>query len=110
MTVSKGNWQEFSSGSDTFEIRVLPGTDRTQGLSFILFNDIQDMFPGVTRLLNGKRMVGMMADAEGNRYELSIRNELSGCTAENNGALKSWTNDKRRMPHPPHISFNYFLS
>ncbi|KAH7060171.1 hypothetical protein BKA57DRAFT_530679 [Linnemannia elongata] len=79
MTVSKGDWQEFSSGPETFEIRVLPGTERTQGLSFILFNDIQDMFPGVTRLLNGKRMVGMMADAEGNRL-LPLRIEYQpGC-------------------------------
>lgn len=93
MTVSKGDWQEFSSGPETFEIRVLPGTERTQGLSFILFNDIQDMFPGVTRLLNGKRMVGMMADAEGNRYELFFEECAKRMHSKNNGALKSWTND-----------------
>ncbi|OAQ34603.1 hypothetical protein K457DRAFT_901197 [Linnemannia elongata AG-77] len=40
------------------------------------------MFPGVTRLLNGKRMVGMMADAEGNRL-LPLRIEYQpGCTIQ----------------------------
>ncbi|KAF9083198.1 hypothetical protein BGX29_003345, partial [Mortierella sp. GBA35] len=66
MTVSGSEWQEFMSGTETIEIRVFPGTERTQGRAFVLYNDIQDMFPGITRLLNGKRMVGMMTDSEGN--------------------------------------------
>ncbi|KAG0286135.1 hypothetical protein BGZ96_009738 [Linnemannia gamsii] len=69
MTVTNNEWQEFTSGTDTIEIQVYPGTERTQGRAFIMYNDIQDTFPGLTRLLNGKRIVGIMADSEGNRLQ-----------------------------------------
>ncbi|KAF9929600.1 hypothetical protein FBU30_001441 [Linnemannia zychae] len=81
MSVSGVEWQEFTSGEgDTLEIRVFPGTEKTQGRSFILYEDIQDMFPGITRLLYGKRMVGMMADAEGNRLHPLRIEYHPGCT------------------------------
>lgn len=68
MAATNNDWQEFTSGTETIEIQVFSGTERTQGRAFIMYDDIQDTFPGVTRLLNGKRIVGMMADSEGNRY------------------------------------------
>ncbi|KAF8948416.1 hypothetical protein BGZ47_004998 [Haplosporangium gracile] len=82
MTVTNNDWQEFTSGTETIEIQVFPGTERTQGRAFIMYEDIQDTFPDITRLLNGKRVVGMMADSEGNRGSVLEASNLSATAKE----------------------------
>ncbi|KAF8940839.1 hypothetical protein BGZ58_004528 [Dissophora ornata] len=66
-SVSDSDYQEFHDEHDTFELRVFPGTSLTQGRSFVMWDDILDAFPKVSRLQCGKRIVGFMADADGNR-------------------------------------------
>ncbi|KAG0066176.1 hypothetical protein BGZ89_007534 [Linnemannia elongata] len=82
MAATNNDWQEFTSGTETIEIQVFPGTERTQGRAFIMYDDIQDTFPGVTRLLNGKRIVGMMADSEGNRLQPLRIQYQPGCVIQ----------------------------
>ncbi|KAF9169993.1 hypothetical protein BGX21_010270 [Mortierella sp. AD011] len=67
MTVSGYGYQEFQSGPDTFEVRVIPGTALTQGRAFIMWDDIQDIFPLAARLQCGRRVVSFMVDINGNR-------------------------------------------
>ncbi|KAF9437528.1 hypothetical protein BGZ76_000402 [Entomortierella beljakovae] len=67
MTVSGYGYQEFQSGPDTFEVRVIPGTPQTQGRSFVMWDDIQDVFPLACRLQCGRRIVSFMVDVNGVR-------------------------------------------
>ncbi|KAF9103164.1 hypothetical protein BGX27_010697 [Mortierella sp. AM989] len=67
MTVSGYGYQEFQSGPDTFEVRVIPGTALTQGRAFVMWDDIQDVFPLAGRLQCGRRIVSFMVDINGNR-------------------------------------------
>ncbi|KAF9198240.1 hypothetical protein BGZ49_001009 [Haplosporangium sp. Z 27] len=68
MTVVSGyGYQEFQSGPDTFEVRVIPGTALTQGRAFVMWDDIQDIFPHAARLQCGRRIVSFMVDINGNR-------------------------------------------
>jgi hypothetical protein len=69
MAVASGNdWQTFSSGLTTLDIRVIQGNSQTQGRPFILMDDIADVFPTILRLQNGSRVVGLMIDSQGHRY------------------------------------------
>ncbi|KAF9354670.1 hypothetical protein BGX26_007507 [Mortierella sp. AD094] len=67
MTVSGYGYQEFQSGPDTFEVRVIPGTALTQGRAFVMWDDIQDVFPLAARLQCGRRVISFMVDINGNR-------------------------------------------
>ncbi|KAF9898291.1 hypothetical protein BX616_004238 [Lobosporangium transversale] len=60
-------YQEFVSGSETFEVRVIPGTALTQGRPFVMWDDIKDVFPLASRLQCGRRIISFMVDENGNR-------------------------------------------
>ncbi|KAG0303742.1 hypothetical protein BGZ98_006327 [Dissophora globulifera] len=66
-SVAEYEYQEFSAGSDSVEVRVIPGNDATKGDPFILWDDIQDAFPNAFRLQCGQRAVSFMVDTNGNR-------------------------------------------
>ncbi|KAG0319645.1 hypothetical protein BGZ99_004976 [Dissophora globulifera] len=61
------DYQHFHDGNYELEVRVFPGTPLTQGRPFVIWDDIQDVFPGIVRLQSGIRVIGFMADAEGQR-------------------------------------------
>ncbi|KAG0293835.1 hypothetical protein BGZ96_002219 [Linnemannia gamsii] len=68
MAVANSNdWQSFSSGPTTLQIRVVQGNSQTQGRAFVLMDDIADVFPTTLRLQNGSRVVGLMIDCHGHR-------------------------------------------
>ncbi|KAF9918360.1 hypothetical protein BX616_009153 [Lobosporangium transversale] len=60
-------WQSVQSMNETFEVEARPGTSQTNGEAFVLFQDVEDIFPGVVRLQYGKRAISFMVDADGNR-------------------------------------------
>ncbi|KAG0307450.1 hypothetical protein BGZ98_000240 [Dissophora globulifera] len=62
-------FQDFHDDWDEYEVRVFPGTQLTQGRPFVIWDDIRDVFPDAIRLQRGKRAIGFMADADGNRLQ-----------------------------------------
>ncbi|KAI1321304.1 hypothetical protein EDD11_006641 [Mortierella claussenii] len=67
MTVGGFDFQEFQSGPDTYEVRVIPGTALTQGRPFVMWEDVKDVFPLAARLQCGRRIISFMVDENGNR-------------------------------------------
>ncbi|KAF8920941.1 hypothetical protein EDD21DRAFT_420170 [Dissophora ornata] len=55
-------WQQIQHGYETYEIQVYPGVAGTQGVPFVLLEDIQDHFPDVSRFVIGSRLVSFMRD------------------------------------------------
>ncbi|KAF8939959.1 hypothetical protein BGZ58_008223 [Dissophora ornata] len=60
-------WQQLQSGHKTFDITVYPGDGDTQGVPYVLLEDIQDHFPDAANFMCGRRLVSYMRDANKNR-------------------------------------------
>ncbi|KAG0226234.1 hypothetical protein B0O80DRAFT_424670 [Mortierella sp. GBAus27b] len=60
-------WQAIKYNGQIVEVQARPGNSQSHGQPFVLLHDIQDIFPGASRLMCGKRALGFMVDAQGNR-------------------------------------------
>ncbi|KAG0300318.1 hypothetical protein BGZ98_009268 [Dissophora globulifera] len=99
-------YQEFHDGTESFEVRIFPGTEMTQGKPFVTWEDIQSVFPEVVRLQCDKRIIGFMADSDGNRLQ-PLRIECQPdvlIRVINNRASSLFTARKLTSLLPPPIS------
>ncbi|KAF9275484.1 hypothetical protein BGZ68_010763 [Mortierella alpina] len=60
-------WQQLQYGNETFDIQVYPGVEGTQGIPYVLLEDVKDHFPDASKFMIGKRLVSFMRDANSNR-------------------------------------------
>ncbi|KAI1314540.1 hypothetical protein EDD11_002015 [Mortierella claussenii] len=95
-------WQTIQQGHRVFDVQARRGTPQTNGQSFVLLQDVQDIFPTASGLQFGRRVLGFMVDENGNRLQPLRVRHLPGTVLE---ALTSTApRPPRSLPNSPPLT------